>query len=107
MDRLVRLSEMEDAVGVSLDARTYRERQRLNRIEKLGEAVRDGGLDRVPCSACGGAEPGSVGSLVVWDVAEIKRCEGCGTVLHREGRALGERPSVVIVYRPERDHVNP
>jgi hypothetical protein len=77
------------------------------RIESLAEAVRAGGLDRVPCAKCGGPKPGSLGSLVVWDEAEIKKCSTCGVVLDREGRAIGEHGSVVVVHRPEREHVNP
>jgi hypothetical protein len=79
----------------------------LHRIERLGDAVRDGGLDRIPCVECGGAEPGTLGSLVIWDVAEIKRCSTCGVVLNHNGKPAGERVSVVVVHRPERDHVNP
>jgi uncharacterized Zn finger protein len=77
------------------------------RIESLAEAVRAGGLDRAPCAECGGPEPGTLGSLVVWDEAEIKRCSACGVVLNREGKPAGERVSVVVVHRPERDLVNP
>jgi hypothetical protein len=77
------------------------------RIESLVEAVRDGGLDRVPCAECGGAEPGTLGSLVVWSEAEIKQCSACGVVLNREGKPAGERVSVVVVHRPKRDRVNP
>ena len=72
---------------------------RRSDLERLQASMQAAGIYDAECEACGGAEPGTVGGLVVWSEEELALCEGCGAALD-DGKPIAERVTVIFVHPP-------
>ena len=72
-------------------------------LEDLESEIIEGGALGVTCDVCGGAEPGSIGGIVLFYGRDtLEKCEGCGAALVG-GKPLAQRVTVSWIHLKKDD----